>query len=299
MIRRPPTSMVRISTPIRRARPASWFRASSRRAQSVLHKSYYLDSRNASDDTPMIREIAAAPSHRDLTRGSRARIGRGPPSDRSCAMRTTVASCSSTGTVGEGRGSCRWSPRSIRRARCWRSSLLGDRRSASSRSSRWPAGAGAVTIAKGRSPAETTAVAALGPVYAVAHGLGMWRGLLLATEARAKAPVAVILVIFGTTGELIKLMPVLVRLTRRGQPFLLVSTGQQVTQIPRLLELAGLPPVDLWLAEGSRGRDLRTNRDIPRWAATVAGRYLRGYGPLRRRLRDGGEDRWCSSTATR
>jgi UDP-N-acetylglucosamine 2-epimerase (non-hydrolysing) len=98
----------------------------------------------------------------------------------------------------------------------------------------------------------------------------------------------VILVIFGTTGELIKLMPVLVRLRRRGQPFLLVSTGQQVTQIPRLLELAGLGPVEVWLAEGARGRDLRTNRDIPRWAATVAARYLRDYRPLRRRLRDGG-----------
>ncbi len=97
-----------------------------------------------------------------------------------------------------------------------------------------------------------------------------------------------ILVLFGTTGELIKLMPVLVRLTRRGQPFLLVSTGQQVTQIPRLLELAGLPPVDIWLAEGAGGRDLRTNRDIPRWAATVAARYLRLYGPLRRRLRHEG-----------
>ena len=98
-----------------------------------------------------------------------------------------------------------------------------------------------------------------------------------------------ILVIFGTTGELIKLMPVLARLTRRGQPFLLVSTGQQVTQIPRLLELAGLPPVDIWLAKGAGGRDLRTNRDIPRWAATVAARYLRDYGPLRRRLRHGGK----------
>jgi UDP-N-acetylglucosamine 2-epimerase (non-hydrolysing) len=96
-----------------------------------------------------------------------------------------------------------------------------------------------------------------------------------------------IVVIFGTTGELIKLMPVLARLMRRGQPFSLVSTGQQVTQIPRLLELAGLPPVDLWLARGVDGRDLRTNRDIPRWAASVATRYLRDYRPLRRRLREG------------
>jgi glycosyltransferase involved in cell wall biosynthesis len=45
---------------------------------------------------------------------------------------------------------------------------------------------GAVSFVKGRPRAETRAFAALAPVYAVAHGLGMWRGLLLAVQARAK-----------------------------------------------------------------------------------------------------------------
>jgi UDP-N-acetylglucosamine 2-epimerase (non-hydrolysing) len=96
-----------------------------------------------------------------------------------------------------------------------------------------------------------------------------------------------ILCVFGTTGELIKLMPVLVRLRDRGHPFVLASTGQQVNQIPQLLELAGLPPVDVWLAHGSNGRDLRTASDIPGWAITVGRSFGRERTALRRRLADG------------
>lgn len=97
-----------------------------------------------------------------------------------------------------------------------------------------------------------------------------------------------ILVVYGTTGELIKLMPVLRRLDERGLGFVQASTGQQVQQIPRLLELAGLPPVDLWLARGAHGRDLRANRDIPGWAGSVAASFARGRSGLRRRLLAGG-----------
>jgi UDP-N-acetylglucosamine 2-epimerase (non-hydrolysing) len=96
-----------------------------------------------------------------------------------------------------------------------------------------------------------------------------------------------ILVVFGTTGELIKLMPVLTRLHERGDPIVLASTGQQVTQIPGLLHEAGLPPVDVWLARGAAGRDLRTTSDIPRWATTVARTFRRERRALRRRLAAG------------
>jgi UDP-N-acetylglucosamine 2-epimerase (non-hydrolysing) len=60
-----------------------------------------------------------------------------------------------------------------------------------------------------------------------------------------------------------------------------------VNQIPRLLELAGLQPVDLWFARGAKGRDLRTNSDIPGWALTVARSYASQRRSLRRRLRTG------------
>jgi UDP-N-acetylglucosamine 2-epimerase (non-hydrolysing) len=91
----------------------------------------------------------------------------------------------------------------------------------------------------------------------------------------------VILVVFGTTGELIKLAPVLLRLDGRGHPYVLATTGQQVQQIPSFLEQFGLRQPDVWLARGAKGRDLRVNSDIPGWLATVA----RSWARARRRLR--------------
>ena len=78
-----------------------------------------------------------------------------------------------------------------------------------------------------------------------------------------------ILVVFGTTGELIKLAPVLLRLEERGHSYVLATTGQQVQQIPGFLEQFGLRQPDLWLARGAGGRDLAVNSDIPGWAARV------------------------------
>jgi UDP-N-acetylglucosamine 2-epimerase (non-hydrolysing) len=88
----------------------------------------------------------------------------------------------------------------------------------------------------------------------------------------------VILVVFGTTGELVKLAPVLLRLEERRHRYVVATTAQQVEQIPSFLDQFGLRPPDVWLAHGARGRDLRVNSDIPGWLATV----LRSYA-LRRR----------------
>ena len=97
-----------------------------------------------------------------------------------------------------------------------------------------------------------------------------------------------ILVVFVTTGELIKLAPVLLLLERRGHGHVLATTGQQVEQIPSFLEQFGLRQPDVWLGRGSRGRDLRVNRNIPGWLGTVAGSYVRRRGSLRRNLYAGG-----------
>ena len=96
-----------------------------------------------------------------------------------------------------------------------------------------------------------------------------------------------ILVVFGTTGELIKLAPVLLRLDERNHPYLLATTGQQVQQIPGFLEQFGLRQPDFWLARGARGRDLRVTSDIPRWAATVLRSWVRERRKVRRALREG------------
>ena len=93
-----------------------------------------------------------------------------------------------------------------------------------------------------------------------------------------------ILVIFGTTGELIKIAPVLLRLDERGSPYLLATTGQQVQQIPPFLEQFGLRQPDLWLGRGAAGRDLRSNGDIPRWLGGVTRSFARSRRRLRREL---------------
>lgn len=96
-----------------------------------------------------------------------------------------------------------------------------------------------------------------------------------------------ILVLYGTTGELIKLAPVLTRLRERGHSYLSATTAQQIEQLPPLLDQLGLQAPDVWLGRGARGRDLRTTRDVPGWLATVVARFLRRGRGLRHGLRAG------------
>jgi UDP-N-acetylglucosamine 2-epimerase (non-hydrolysing) len=91
-------------------------------------------------------------------------------------------------------------------------------------------------------------------------------------------------VIYGTTGELIKLAPVIAELEARGSRPLLWCTGQQAQQIPSFQRGLGLPEVDLWLAHGSRGHDLVMKRQIPRWVSRASLALLSRRGRLRRQL---------------
>ena len=96
-----------------------------------------------------------------------------------------------------------------------------------------------------------------------------------------------ILVVFGTTGELIKIAPVLLRLNERGYTYVLATTGQQVEQIPLFLEQFGLRQPDVWFARGAEGRDLRSSGDIPGWFGRVLWSFARSRRHLRRELRGG------------
>ena len=96
-------------------------------------------------------------------------------------------------------------------------------------------------------------------------------------------------VVYGTTGELIKLAPVLLEeLRARGHRPLLLCTGQQRDQLPLFAADLGLPDPDVWLAEGHRGHDLDRKREIPGWAATAGRRVIRGRRALRRMLAEDG-----------
>ena len=94
-------------------------------------------------------------------------------------------------------------------------------------------------------------------------------------------------VVYGTTGELIKLAPVLARLREHGYEHFTVTTAQQVEQIPPLLDQFGLPGPDFWAGDGAGGRDLRTLSDIPGWLSRVAREVARRRRTLRGRLRAG------------
>jgi UDP-N-acetylglucosamine 2-epimerase (non-hydrolysing) len=96
-----------------------------------------------------------------------------------------------------------------------------------------------------------------------------------------------IAVVYGTTGELIKLAPVLGALRERGSPALTLCTGQQVEQIPALLDDFGLPQPDVWLGRGYRGRDLERAGWVPVWLAGVVVAFLRQRRELRTQLRAG------------
>jgi len=150
-----------------------------------VRSSYYDDSRFAADDTPLIRTIA-----------ERHRVGISPgfacTYQPRASFRPFVRHAYHRGIFfldGHGRRDSRLLPivaafypvsalvalLSVRRPRVGLVSLAAV-----------AVVSGAVSSVKGRPRAETRALAALAPVYAVAHGLGMWRGLLLAARARAR-----------------------------------------------------------------------------------------------------------------
>jgi UDP-N-acetylglucosamine 2-epimerase (non-hydrolysing) len=96
-----------------------------------------------------------------------------------------------------------------------------------------------------------------------------------------------ICVIYGTTGELIKLAPVLRRFQDRKVGYMTVTSAQQVEQIPDLLALLGLPQPEIWLARGRGGRDLRRTADVPGWLATTVSNFFRERARIRQVLRSG------------
>jgi UDP-N-acetylglucosamine 2-epimerase (non-hydrolysing) len=93
-----------------------------------------------------------------------------------------------------------------------------------------------------------------------------------------------IAVIYGTTGELIKLSPILMRLDQMNAPAFTLCTGQQVEQIPALLDDFGLPQPSVWLAHGNRYRDLERPQDLLPWFFDVCAAFARHRRMLRGRF---------------
>lgn len=94
-----------------------------------------------------------------------------------------------------------------------------------------------------------------------------------------------IVFVFGTTGELIKLAPVMRRLGEAGEACYLISTHQQASQIAPMCEEFGVPQPDLVLWGGFRGSDLSKTWEIPFWLLLLTLRFLRHAPQLFRLVR--------------
>ena len=148
-------------------------------------RSRYPDPRHANDDTPLLRWIA-----------ERERIHVAPGFGCSYRPRATLGTfvrhSVHRGVVfldGHGRRESRFYPAAVAffpvsatlAAAAWKRPALVPLAAAS-----MSLGAAGLGLARRRSTEEVRSLALLAPVYAVAHGLGMWRGLFMSARSRPR-----------------------------------------------------------------------------------------------------------------
>lgn len=96
-----------------------------------------------------------------------------------------------------------------------------------------------------------------------------------------------IVFVYGTTAEAIKIAPVARRLRSRGIHFQQWLTMQHTDSLTAILPVLGLPEPDHIIANGNNGKPLKSARDVVRWLRDVS-RWMRREVPgLRRQLPQG------------
>lgn len=90
--------------------------------------------------------------------------------------------------------------------------------------------------------------------------------------------------IYGTTGELIKIAPLL-KAIPRGE-YLLVNTVQQAKQLPKLQSQLSIKD-DFLLANGYKGRDLENYFQAIRWLPTVTKNFFKNRKKIKTALKKG------------
>ncbi|KRA22244.1 hypothetical protein ASD65_17230 [Microbacterium sp. Root61] len=93
-----------------------------------------------------------------------------------------------------------------------------------------------------------------------------------------------IIFVYGTTAEAIKIAPIARRLQDRGIRFQQWITQQHTDALRRALPELGLPEPDRVIANGWRGNPLKTPLQMLGWMFDVAGWTLRNMRPARRAL---------------
>lgn len=95
-----------------------------------------------------------------------------------------------------------------------------------------------------------------------------------------------IIVVYGTTGELIKLAPVVSQLQKRSADLELWCTGQQAEELTKMSAELSLPAPDLILGKGFRGNPLSKAEHIPTWVAQVGLNFAYSLRRERARTRE-------------
>lgn len=93
-----------------------------------------------------------------------------------------------------------------------------------------------------------------------------------------------IIFIFGTTAELIKLSPIMRLLEQRNLPFETWCTGQQFEELDFSIRSLGVGQVDHWIAKGFRRQSLTKLIQVPFWLLTCSLWFVKNQRSLRSRL---------------
>ena len=93
-----------------------------------------------------------------------------------------------------------------------------------------------------------------------------------------------IVLIYGTTAEAIKLAPVMHRLSAEGIPYQQWVTLQQSNTVLNSIQHLGLPTPDEIIANGVHGRPLSSTLDTARWLLSISGWVVRNRTRLKSEL---------------
>lgn len=93
--------------------------------------------------------------------------------------------------------------------------------------------------------------------------------------------------IFGTTGELIKIFPLLRKLEALKIPIELWSTAQQIEELPAALSSLHIDTTTEWLCNGVRRKSLHTKRDVVKWVWVISLAFLKRFWRLRSTAKQG------------
>lgn len=90
--------------------------------------------------------------------------------------------------------------------------------------------------------------------------------------------------VYGTTGELIKLISLVKEIPEDQQ--LRINTNQQPQQLKQLMDDARLPEPHYTLTNGRSGKDLEKKADIVLWGLKLSGQTIKNFRDIKRHLKD-------------